>query len=132
LNNGASRLLESLDGQQDDLKIALTSKDDRALARAEDRIATSPEMLIDTILQYRFYFPSDPYLRLWTGLIMQQRGRPALAASEFVASIRLGNTTKRVHAYLAESRRQAGGSRNAASGARDFDQREIDSARGGI
>jgi glycosyltransferase involved in cell wall biosynthesis len=132
LNDGASRLLESLDGQQDDLKIALTSKDDRALARAEDRIATSPEMLIDTILQYRFYFPSDPYLRLWTGLIMQQRGRPALAASEFVVSIRLGNTTKRVHAYLAESRRQAGGSRNAASGARDFDQREIDSAQGSI
>ncbi len=42
------------------------------------------------IFQYRNSYPTDPYLRLWTGLILQHQGRVEQAQKEFQNAIDLG------------------------------------------
>ncbi len=42
------------------------------------------------VLDFRRRFPSDPHLRLWSGLALRAQGRNAFAAGEFAAAARLG------------------------------------------
>jgi len=66
----------------------------KAIEMAERRIAQSPPSLSSPsaggILHYRFSYPSDPYLRYWSGLVLKEQGRTALAAMEFAEAQRLG------------------------------------------
>ena len=57
----------------------------------------------DVLLQYRLAHRDDPHLRLWAGLILRQRRRPAVAASEFKASMARGCDSPRVRHYFRES-----------------------------
>lgn len=57
---------------------------------ADAVIADSPPALVGAgaggILHYRGYYPDDPLLRLWAGLVFARAGRTAFAAAEFAAA----------------------------------------------
>lgn len=109
-SQGAWHLVRSLDGVGDEeLKLSLSPSDPDAGVWADQRIANFPEIMVEAVLQYRLYYPTDPMLRLWTALVMRQRRRWAVAASEFKASLELGNDTPRTRSYFAESLERAGG-----------------------
>jgi len=61
---------------------------------ADETIAASPPALIGAgaggILHYRGYYPNDPILRYWAGLVFAAQGRTALAAAEFAAATNTG------------------------------------------
>jgi glycosyltransferase involved in cell wall biosynthesis len=61
---------------------------------ADEVIASSPPALVGAgaggILHYRGYYPSDPILRYWAGLVFAAKGRTALAAAEFSAAAKMG------------------------------------------
>lgn len=104
-SRGAWCLVRSLDGMGDALFItSLTATDDADAAAAELQIPRASADMQEAILHYRIRYPDDPHLRVWAGLILQARGRLALAASEFHAGISLGCDQPRVHGYLAEAR----------------------------
>ncbi len=72
----------------------------------ENRIAALPEAGSDSgggLLHYRNAYKSDPYLRLWSGLILQYRGQNTKAIFEFQQAIKLGLSHWRVYWYLARS-----------------------------
>jgi len=100
---GAETFVQSLDGHSDtDFIASLSMACDAEAEAAEQRIGTASAVWQDVILQYRVRNPNDPYLRLWAGLIFRAKGRPAVAAAEFRASIVLGCDAPRVHRYYAE------------------------------
>jgi glycosyltransferase involved in cell wall biosynthesis len=61
---------------------------------ADEAIASSPPALVGAgaggILHYRGYYPNDPLLRYWAGLVFAAKGRTALAAAEFSAAAKMG------------------------------------------
>jgi glycosyltransferase involved in cell wall biosynthesis len=91
---------------------SLTAQDPHALLEAEAAIAASPPVLADGaaggVIHYRRCHPSDPHLRLWTGLVLGAQGRPALAAGELDAARRRGLDHWRVSWYIARLARAAG------------------------
>lgn len=105
--HGARALIRSLDGVEDhDFVASLTAANGEAAA-ADQRIAETTPGISDIILQYRIRYPEDAYLRLWAGLVLEGRGRMALAASEFKASMARGDQLDRVGRYFARAARQA-------------------------
>src|SRR4051812_37454396 len=89
---GAARFVQSLGGGSSPFVRSLTASGSDALD-SDEQIARSPAVLCSSdggILSYRDFYPDDPYLRLWSGLVLHQWGRPAMAAGEFAAAIRLG------------------------------------------
>lgn len=52
------------------------------------------------VLHYRGFHPDDAWLRLWSGLVWLGQGRPAFAALEFQAALRLGLRSARVQGHL--------------------------------
>lgn len=52
------------------------------------------------VLHYRGFHPDDARLRLWSGLVLQGQGRPAIAALEFQAARRLGLDPARARRHL--------------------------------
>jgi predicted Zn-dependent protease len=106
---GASALIRSLDGIGDgDFVASITASNDIDAGAAEDRIARASPTMSDIVLQYRMHYPDDAFLRLWTGLILAQRGRTALAASEFKTSITRGCRHPRIYRYFARCAQDAG------------------------
>jgi glycosyltransferase involved in cell wall biosynthesis len=91
---------------------SLTSRDSGALLDAEAAIAAAPPVIADGasggVIHYRRCYPSDPHLRLWTGLVLGTQGRPALAIAELDAARRLGLDHWRVSWYVAQLARRAG------------------------
>ena len=75
---------------------------------AEARIANVSPAFGDSILEYRNRYPDDGYLRLWAGLLLARRKRPAFAAAEFRQSIERGCDHWRIFWYLARAAREAG------------------------
>lgn len=71
------------------------------------------------VLHYRGFHPDDARLRLWSGLVWLGQGRPAFAALEFQAALRLGLPPARVQGHLdaavAAARATATGERRWAS-----------------
>lgn len=112
---GARRFARSLGGGAPVFLRALAPSDDD-VAAAERQIAASSEVLWTGggIAEYRDRYPDDPHLRLWSGLLLHRNGRPALAAGELAAAVRLGLDGPRVAAYLAAAKRDAAAEENAA------------------
>jgi hypothetical protein len=109
-NGGAARFVQGLGGTAPQFMISMTSKGEDALL-ADREIACSPAVLYTAsggILFYRDFYPNDPYLRLWSGLVLGQQGRTAVAAGEFAAAIRFGLDDARVKRYLAAAAAEAG------------------------
>lgn len=79
---GAQRFLTSLGSAAEPFVASA-----RGGVAADDRISASGPALVGAgaggILHYRGYYPHDPLLRYWAGLVFAAAGRPALAAGEF-------------------------------------------------
>jgi hypothetical protein len=101
---GAARFVESLGDRGEHFRASLLSADRDRVAAAERAIATSSPVLRSAdsggVLHYRRHYPDDPYLRLWSGLVLGEQGRRALAAGEFAGAMKQG--LERSAAYLAE------------------------------
>ncbi len=71
------------------------------------------------VLHYRGFHPDDAWLRLWSGLVWMGQGRPAFAAMDFQAALRLGLDPARVRRHLdaaiAAARTSSAGGRRLAS-----------------
>ena len=107
-SRGAWALVRSLDGVGDiDFIASLSAPSDTEARAAEARVPLMSPSMTHTVLRYRFRYPDDAHLRLWSGLILARERRPALAAAEFKASLDLGCVEPRVHRYFAESARVA-------------------------
>jgi glycosyltransferase involved in cell wall biosynthesis len=114
---GAAVFVDSLNGLHAEFAASLHAGDaDNAFA-ADDIIRRAPETITTAaaggVLHYRRAYPSDPHLRLWSGLVFLQAGRPALAAAEFHAARLPGPAGWRASWYLAEAA-LAGGARALA------------------
>ncbi len=95
---GAELLIASLGAAAEPFAASL-----RGRVAADEVIAASAPPLVGGdggILDYRRRFRDDPHLRLWAGLVLERLGRPALAAGEFAAAIRLGIERARVEPRL--------------------------------
>ncbi len=86
--------------------LSMTAQSIEELLAADQKIANSSLLLSGGeggIFHYRNYYPNDGYLRLWSGLVLQQQGRQAKAFSEFTAAINLGCKHWRVKNYLTKA-----------------------------
>ncbi len=100
---GAGGFLACLDGRDDSPFRASLAGDEPAASAADRVIAGLGPVWRHVILQYRVAYPSDPHLRLWSGLALAAE-RPALAASEFRACEQLGLAAGRISRHLAQLR----------------------------
>jgi hypothetical protein len=73
---------------------------DTTRARAADLEIAEATSALGTLLQYCQHAPDSPHLRFWCGLILERRGRPALAAASFHAALELGLRQARVREAL--------------------------------
>ena len=119
---GAVAFIETLGDTAPQFGISLISQDWDALFETEETIAHSSPVLIGAggggIFHYRSYYPQDPFLRLWTGLVLQNQNRDALAVAEFTAARRFGLAHWRVSWYLAQSALRLGEKEMAAQSLR--------------
>jgi hypothetical protein len=90
--SGAKRLMASLDEAATPFRISETRAS--GWQEADEQIASSPPALVGPgaggILHYRGFYPEDPFLRYWAGLVLERSGRRALAAAEFSAAAQKG------------------------------------------
>ena len=107
-SRGAWSFIRSLDGGGDrDFVASLSGATETEVETAEQKIAQANPNMHNVILQYCSFYREDPHLHLWTGLVLRRNGHPALAASQFRASIALGQEDRRVHRYFEDSVRAA-------------------------
>lgn len=99
-NPGAWEMIRSLDNIGDEDFLDSLTKSDAQAEEAERRISHVGPNMRNHILQYRFYYPNDLYLRVWAGLIFSQSGRHALAAAEFKECLKNGLNPPRIGRYF--------------------------------
>jgi len=80
----------------------------RATERAADRFIEQSSALLASasaggVLHYRIAYPDDPFLRYWSGLVLANQGRTALAAMEFCAAAKLGFDDERLAPHTLSS-----------------------------
>jgi glycosyltransferase involved in cell wall biosynthesis len=107
-SSGSQMLIASLEAYATDFITSAKEQDPAETLAAERRIAQSGVGMGDAVLSYRIAYPDDPLLRLWSGLVLMHRGRMALAAMEFRASIAAAPYRRRAFEYLEEAARRAG------------------------
>lgn len=121
-SGGAALFVESLGGAAPQFQTSLTAKDPESVLQAEALIRCSPPVLVSAdgggILHYRRFYPSDPHLRLWSGLVLLEQSRPALAAAEFSGAQKLGLAHWRVDWYQSQAVAKAGSPKLALALAR--------------
>jgi len=114
---GAESFILSLGDKAPQFAVSRYATDPKALFDAEQSVASSSPALCNAgaggILHYRASYPDDPYLRLWSGLVYRNMGRPAVALAEFTAAERLGLNHWRLYWYQAQSARDCGATRIA-------------------
>jgi glycosyltransferase involved in cell wall biosynthesis len=103
---GADAFVAALGDTAEYFRTSLLAADETVARTAESAVALASPVVTDAaaggVLHYRRYYPDDPYLRLWAGLVLAAQGRPALAAAELQRSRHLGLAQPRVAEYLAE------------------------------
>jgi glycosyltransferase involved in cell wall biosynthesis len=103
----AARFLQSLGGAVPALAASVETTDPENWLAADAAIGSAAPVLASAdsggILHWRLHHPADPWLRLWAGLVLQARGRRALAAAEFSAAATLGLEEPRVQPHLARA-----------------------------
>lgn len=109
---GAVSFLSSLGTSAPAFQTSFVSSDVKEQLAAESEIAASSPVLCNAngggIWHYRACFPTDGYLRLWSGLTLEKNGRVALAVAEFTKAWELGCRHWRVQWYLARAATRAG------------------------
>jgi len=109
--SGADCFIEALGEKAQDFIISMHSQDEEEIIAAEKRIAKSTPLLCSAtggIINYRTRYIDDPYLRLWTGLILENDAKYEEAVSEYCAAINLGCDHWRVTWRLAKAAQNAG------------------------
>jgi glycosyltransferase involved in cell wall biosynthesis len=106
--DGALLFLSSLGEIGADFRATLDRQGSQIAVAAEEKIAGLSESLFETLVKYRNYFPNDPSLRFWAGLMLRFLGRPAMAATELNQSIKLGTDHWRVYWHLSHAARESG------------------------
>ena len=99
----ASRFAESLGEFGEPFAISLRSNAEPEIMKAEKKIEQSSTLVSrgeGGIIQHRNRYPEDPFLRLWTGLVLLGEGKSKKALSEFQAAVELGLNERRVEPYL--------------------------------
>jgi|GEM_PF-449736 len=106
-SRGVTAFLQSLGANAPQFRHSLEGASLHGIAgeKAADRfIAASSAQLASAsaggVLHYRISYPSDPYLRYWSGLILAKQGRNALAAMEFRMALQLGFSPSRLQPHL--------------------------------
>ena len=103
---GAEAFVRSLGAAGDDFRLSLSTDLTCAMA-ADETIARASFALASAagggVLHYRRFYPDDPMLRLWSGLVLLGQGRSALAAAEFKAADKLGFRDPRGSMYLSQA-----------------------------
>jgi glycosyltransferase involved in cell wall biosynthesis len=88
---GAGIFLDTLGDAGEAFRISREAPDLRLALAADDRVAASTRVgFISGILAYRAKYPSDPWLRYWSGLVFDRMGSHAEAAMEYVEAIKSG------------------------------------------
>jgi glycosyltransferase involved in cell wall biosynthesis len=108
--SGAKLFIQSLGDTAPEFTVSMTSQTIEELFEAEQKIARSSLLLSrgeGSIFQYRNAYQNDPYLRLWTGLVMQHQEQNEQAITEFLAAFNSGCNHWRVYWYLAQVAQQA-------------------------
>jgi glycosyltransferase involved in cell wall biosynthesis len=89
-DTGAQRFIATLGFVADTFKVSATRGN--GWQEADEIISLSSPALIGAgaggILHYRGYYPHDPMLRYWAGLVFANQGRTAFAAAEFSAAVK--------------------------------------------
>lgn len=87
-DTGAQRFIATMGFAADTFKVSATRGN--GWQEADEIISLSSPALIGAgaggILHYRGYYPHDPMLRYWAGLVFATQGRTAFAAAEFSAA----------------------------------------------
>ena len=109
---GAAAFVESLGGKAPEYAASLLATGDAEAEDAEHLIAAAAPVVTSAggggVLHYRRYYPSDGYLSLWAGLVLEGAGRHVLAAGEYSRARKLGCDAPRVTRYLARVASAAG------------------------
>lgn len=104
---------------------SLHSTIDGEVLEAERTIARAAPVLADAgsggVLHYRRACLDDAHLRLWSGLILEQQGRAALAIAEYESARRLGLDHWRVSSYIARAATSIGAGALASDARRASD-----------
>ena len=89
--SGAQAFVRSIGPAGDIFRRSSSSNRDEH-ERADALIASVSPAVVRTpgggILHYRCAYPNDALLRIWSGLVLFNQGRPALAAAEFTAAVK--------------------------------------------
>jgi hypothetical protein len=99
----ASRFAESLGEFGESFAISLRSDSVSEILNAEKNIEQTSTLVArgeGGIIQHRNRHPDDPFLRLWTGLILLGEGKLQNATSEFQSAVELGLDKRRIEPYL--------------------------------
>jgi predicted O-linked N-acetylglucosamine transferase (SPINDLY family)/glycosyltransferase involved in cell wall biosynthesis len=103
---GSRYFIEALGETAPQFLTSMNSDNLEELLESDRQIAESSDLLSSIgsggILHYRNHYHKDAFLRFWSALLLQQRGRYDRAIAEFSAAIALGFTHWRVHWYLAQ------------------------------
>ncbi len=107
---GAALFLTSLAQAAECFETSIAGHHLDAILAADRAIAGASPVLVNAggggILHYRASFPDDPWLRLWSGLVLERQGRSAVAVAEYRRAIELGCAHWRVQAYLCRAARR--------------------------
>ena len=105
----AQLFVQSLGNTAEQFTISMTSKNISELSIAERAIAQSSPLLTGGeggIFQYRNFYPEDPYLRLWSGLLLLEQQKYSKALREFQTVVSLGLEQWRVEPYIEKVTKQ--------------------------
>jgi len=111
---GAVNFIESLGDSEESfiLSTSLISTDTDSLFEADKKISEFPRIMFsnDTggIFHYKAFYLRDPYLRLWSGLVLEKNGEYETALSYFQSAINVGFKHWRVYWYIARTAEKAG------------------------
>jgi glycosyltransferase involved in cell wall biosynthesis len=108
---GAELFIESLGNGAPQFSISMSANNILHILTAESKIAASPHVLQQSaagIFTYRDYYPDDPNLHLWSGLILQKQEQHDRAIKEFKIAIKQGLTHWRLQWYIAKSAEKKG------------------------
>ena len=105
--SAAELFVESLGDAAPQFKISMSAFNIDELLEADHKIARSSPVLCSKggggIFHYRNDYPEDGYLRLWSGLVLQEQGQVTEAIAEFNKAVKLGCDHWRVSWYIAQA-----------------------------
>jgi tetratricopeptide (TPR) repeat protein len=104
--SAARWFIESLGHTATHLSESLQAQTRADWVAADQKIAESSPLMATGeggIIHYRNYYPADPYLHLWAGLVLLQTGQYDKAMREFQSAMERGLSRDRVSDYLGQA-----------------------------